>query len=164
MKNKLDELEQILTENLNVLSEKEFLNKPSKYESMFCDILNKALCSNDFENRDETSCDCYWNGIEIELKKGNFWIDLTRYTDSPSENSITLFIKPNTRREKINVIYGIKTSKLQKALFTNEDLIEKVRAIKNSYKGFSLNMQLQLSKKFLDNLDMDINIKSSRYK
>ena len=65
--------------------------------------------------------DCIWRGIYLELKKGNIWLDLVRYSECLLEKTpessievLTLFIR--YREQQVTDIYAVTTKKILKVL------------------------------------------------
>ena len=106
----------------------DFVKRNNGYDRMICDLLDE------FKVDTCRYWDALWtnNGakIPIEFKKGkSIWLNLVRYSEiklgscsDAKKETITLFFIPNKNKNKIDLIIGMKTSKLiHKLAFDTND-------------------------------------------
>lgn len=109
----LKDLEEHLKQSLPLLRG-DWVSGKGRYESHFASAIGATL-------QKERGWDCIWQGIHLELKMGNIWLDLTRYSEyllkrTPESHItvITLFMR--YKQQKITNIYAVSTENLIRAL------------------------------------------------
>lgn len=92
----------------------EWVSGKRRYERPFASKIGATL-------EDGRYWDCVWRGIHLELKMGNIWLDLVRYSECLLKRSpesripvITLFMR--YRKQRITDIYAVTTENTIKAL------------------------------------------------
>jgi hypothetical protein len=101
----------------------DFLFKKDNYDMDICKVLGM----------EKDTCrywDALWGDYYIEFKKWkSIWLDLVRYSEiivwhvpDAQRDTVTLFFIPDKERTQIDVIYGIKTSRLIDALGLTADM------------------------------------------
>jgi hypothetical protein len=115
-----------------------------KYESFFASAIGATF-------QEGRYWDCIWQGIHLELKMGNIWLDLVRYSEyilkrTPESHVpvITLFMR--YKQQRITDIYAVHTDRLIKALNLSPRTAEDLLRIKDEVPR-SLNAQASLTEK-----------------
>jgi hypothetical protein len=113
-----------------------------KYESFFASAMGATF-------QEGRYWDCIWNGIYLELKMGNIWLDLVRYSEYILKRTqeshvvvITLFMR--YREQRITDIYAVTTENLIRALNLSARTAEDLLRIKHEVPR-SLNAQASLT-------------------
>ncbi len=113
-----------------------------KYESFFASAIGATF-------QEGRYWDCIWQGIYLELKLGNIWLDLVRYSEyllkRTSESHVrvvTLFMR--YKQQRITDIYAVNTESLIKALNLATRSAEDLLRIKDEVPR-SLNAQASLA-------------------
>lgn len=124
------------------LLEGDWVSGKRKYEKSFASAIN-ATC------QEARYWDCIWQGIHLELKMGNVWLDLVRYSEcllkiTPETHIevVTLFMRYIERR--VTDIYAVSTENLIKALNLTTQSAEDVLRIRDEVPR-SLNAQASLT-------------------
>ena len=113
-----------------------------KYESFFASAIGATF-------QEGRYWDCIWQGIYLELKLGNIWLDLVRYSEyliqRTSESHVkvvTLFMR--YKQQRITDIYAVSTESLIRALNLATRSAEDLLRIKDEVPR-SLNAQASLA-------------------
>jgi len=113
-----------------------------KYESFFASAIGATF-------KEGRYWDCIWQGIHLELKMGNIWLDLVRYSEyvlkrTPESHIpvVTLFMR--YKQQRITDIYAVHTDSLIKALNLSTRTAEDLLRIKDEVPR-SLNAQASLT-------------------
>ncbi len=122
----------------------EWVSGKQKYEAHFASAIGATIQRSRY-------WDCVWQEIYLELKMGNIWLDLIRYSECLLKKTpesqiqvITLFMK--YRAECVTDIYGVTTDKIIKVLNLNFEMAESLLKI-NEQVPRSLNAQANLTER-----------------
>ena len=122
--------------------EGEWVSGKRKYERFFASAIN-ATC------QEARYWDCIWQGIHLELKMGNVWLDLVRYSEYLLKRTqeshipvITLFMR--YKQQRVTKIYVVSTEKLIRALNLSTQMAEDLLRIRDEVPR-SLNAQASLT-------------------
>jgi len=134
-------LNQHLQRSLSLLRG-DWVSGKRKYESFFASAIGATL-------QEGRYWDCIWRGIYLELKMGNIWLDLVRYSEyllkqTPESHFtvVTLFMR--YKQQKVTDIYAVSTANLIKALNLSERTAQDLLRIRNEVPR-SLNAQASLT-------------------
>lgn len=160
--NHFQEITQIIKERSNQIDEIDF---SKKYEEAFCTVTGFKLAS----KKEQHKFDCSYisgNGnanVKIELKKGNRWLNLARYINKYDKNHITLFILLNSKRDRVNAIYGYITNEIAKNILGITD--KQIKLIKglNKQHQNKLNIQCPITMAKLSELEPIIKYENEKY-
>ena len=115
-----------------------------KYESFCASVIGATFQEGRYR-------DCIWQGIHLELKMGNVWLDLVRYSEyvlkwTPESHIpvVTLFMR--YEQQRITDIYAVHTDNIVKALNLLPRTAEDLLRIKDEVPR-SLNAQASLTEK-----------------
>ena len=113
-----------------------------KYESFFASAIGATF-------KEGRYWDCIWQGIHLELKIDNIWLDLVRYSEyvlkrTPESHIpvVTLFMR--YKQQRITDIYAVHTDSLIKALNLSTQTADDLLRIKDEVPR-SLNAQASLT-------------------
>ena len=113
-----------------------------KYESFFASAIGATF-------QEGRYWDCIWQGIYLELKMGNVWLDLVRYSEYLLKRTpesyipvITLFMR--YKEQQVTDIYAVSTEKLIRALNLSTQTAEDLLRISDEVPR-SLNAQASLT-------------------
>lgn len=118
------ELKKHLQKSLPLL-QGEWVSGRRKYERHFASAIGAIF-------KEGRYWDCVWKGMHLELKMGNVWLDLVRYSEyllkrTPESNIPVVTLLMRYKEGRITDIYAVTTEKLIKALNlsarTAEDLL-----------------------------------------
>ncbi|GMO66990.1 MAG: hypothetical protein Ta2D_12820 [Rickettsiales bacterium] len=101
----------------------EIFKAKSGYEKILCDEL-------EWKCEKSTYWDADKNGIKIEIKKGNIWLNVRRYAEMvfnkiDYSNDITAIFTKNTKIKNIKAVYFLKTSLIIKDVLKIDNKIAK---------------------------------------
>jgi hypothetical protein len=137
----LQDLKEHLQKSLPLL-QGHWVSGKKKHEPFFASTIGAKLHEGRY-------WDCIWQEIHLELKMGNIWLDLVRYSEyllkkTPEShiNVITLFMR--YRQQKITDIYAVNTERLLDVLNLSTQTAEDLPRIKNEVPR-SLNAQASLT-------------------
>ena len=137
----LQDLEKHLQRSLPLLRG-DWVSGKRKYESFFASAIGATF-------QEGRYWDCIWQGIYLELKLGNIWLDLVRYSEyllkRTSESHVTvvtLFMR--YKQQRIIDIYAVSTESLIRALNLATRSAEDLLRIKDEVPR-SLNAQASLA-------------------
>ena len=115
-----------------------------KYESFFASAIGATF-------KEGRYWDCIWQGIYLELKMGNIWLDLVRYSEyllkrTPESHVtvVTLFMR--YKQQRITDIYAVSTENLIRALNLSTQTAEDLLRIRDEVPR-SLNAQASLTER-----------------
>ena len=113
-----------------------------KYERFFASAIGATF-------REGRYWDCIWNGIYLELKMGNIWLDLVRYSEyilkrTPESHVVVITLFMRYREQQITDIYAVTTENLIRALNLSTSTAEDLLRIKDEVPR-SLNAQASLT-------------------
>lgn len=141
MSHPLDALEVHLRDVLPQLSGPWVMGR-GRYEAPFAQIIGATLAPHRY-------WDCIWNDLYLELKLGNIWLDLVRYSekllqvnDGARRPVITLFLQ--YREARITEIYAVEDQQLLKALQLTKESAQDLLRIHREVPR-SLNAQASLA-------------------
>ncbi len=113
-----------------------------KYESFFASAIGATF-------QEGRYWDCIWQGIHLELKMGNIWLDLVRYSEYMLERTseshipvVTLFMR--YKQQRITDIYAVSTDSLIRVLNLSTRIAKDLLRIKDEVPR-SLNAQASLT-------------------
>ena len=113
-----------------------------KYESFFASAIGATF-------QEGRYWDCIWQAIHLELKMGNVWLDLVRYSEyvlkqTPDSHIpvVTLFMR--YKQQRITDIYAVSTDNLIRALNISTQTAKDLLRIKDEVPR-SLNAQASLT-------------------
>ena len=105
---------------------KEIYKARSGYENILCKELGWQIEKN-------TDYDATYEGIKIEIKKGNTWLNVRRYAKlfikgrDAYSNDITAIFTKDTKKETIGGVYFLKTAVIiETALKLDKNISEKI--------------------------------------
>lgn len=137
----LQDLKEHLQQSLPLLKGN-WVSGKHKYESFFADAIGATF-------QDGRYWDCIWKGIYLELKMGNIWLDLVRYSEYILKRTLESHIVVTTlfmryREQRITDIYAVTTENLIKALNLSPRTAEDLLRIRDEVPR-SLNAQASLT-------------------
>ena len=103
----------------------DWVSEKSRYEPFFALAIGATF-------QEGRYWDCIYQGIYLELKMGNIWLDLVRYSEyllkrTPESHVIVTTLFMRYKEQKITDIYAVGTESIIKALNlstrTAEDLL-----------------------------------------
>jgi len=137
----LQELKEHLQKSLHLL-QGEWVSGKRKYESFFASAIGATF-------QEGRYWDCIWHGIYLELKMGNIWLDLVRYSEyllkrTPESDVtvVTLFMR--YKQQQVTDIYAVSTENLIRALNLSTQTAEDLLRIRDEVPR-SLNAQARLT-------------------
>jgi len=137
----LQNLRKHLQQSLPLL-QGDWVSGKRKYESFFASAIGATF-------QEGRYWDCIWQGMHLELKMGNIWLDLVRYSEyllkRTSESHIkvvTLFMR--YRQQRVTDIYAVSTENLIRALNLSTQTAEDLLRIRDEVPR-SLNAQASLT-------------------
>ncbi len=137
----LQDLKEHLKQSFPLLTG-DWVSGKRKYESFFASAIGATF-------REGRYWDCIWQGIHLELKMGNIWLDLVRYSEyvlkrTPESHVpvVTLFMR--YKQQRITDIYAVHTDNLIKTLNLSTRTAEDLLRIKDEVPR-SLNAQASLT-------------------
>lgn len=144
----LQDLKKHLQQSLPLL-QGDWVSGKRKYESFFASAIGAKF-------QEGRYWDCIWRGIYIELKMGNIWLDLVRYSECLLKRTpescievITLFMR--YREQRITDIYAVNTENLIRTLNLSTRTAEDLLRIRDEMPR-SLNAQASLTEKDVRNI------------
>lgn len=121
----------------------EWIKKPSGYENGLCNEIGWYVDKGRYH---DATC----GGFKIEIKKGNIWLDLVRYSEillgKGESDTITAFFIKSKDNKTIEYIYFVDTKDIIKKLNISENFADMLLDLE-SLVPHSLNAQTSLSKK-----------------
>jgi len=137
----LSDLKEQLQRSLPLLRG-DWVSGKRKYESFFASAIGATF-------KEGRYWDCIWQGIYLELKMGNIWLDLVRYSEYLLERTpeshvtvVTLFMR--YKQQRITDIYAVSTENLIRALNLSTQTAEDLLRIRDEVPR-SLNAQASLT-------------------
>ena len=137
----LPDLKEHLQRSLPLL-QGDWVSGKRKYESFFASAIGATF-------KEGRYWDCIWQGIYLELKMGNIWLDLVRYSEyllrrTPESHVtvVTLFMR--YKQQRITDIYAVSTENLIRALNLSTQTAEDLLRIRDEVPR-SLNAQASLT-------------------
>jgi hypothetical protein len=139
-----------------IKSGREIYSKRSGYEEILCAELG-------WQCDKSTFWDAKYAGFQIEIKKGNTWLNVRRYAEMVDKNmdyshDITAIFTKDDKNKSINGVFFVKTSDIiEKALKMSKDIAKKILDLDKHWK--------EDCKQYLGNdTDSQVNFKVSAYK
>jgi len=137
----LQDLKEHLKQSLPILRG-DLVSGKRKYESFFASAIGATF-------QEGRYWDCIWQGIRLELKMGNIWLDLVRYSEYVLKRTpesyipvVTLFMR--YKQQRITDIYAVSTDSLIRALNLSIRTAKDLLRIKDEVPR-SLNAQVSLT-------------------
>ena len=139
----LQELKEHLQRSLPLLRG-DWVSGKRKYESFFASAIGATY-------QEGRYWDCIWRDIYLELKMGNIWLDLVRYSEyllkqTPESHFTVLTLFMRYTQQRVTDIYAVSTDNLIQALNISEETAKDLLRIKDEVPR-SLNAQASLTKK-----------------
>jgi len=139
----LQDLKEHLQQSLPLLRG-DWVSGKRKYESSFASAIGATF-------QEGRYWDCIWRGIYLELKMGNIWLDLVRYSEyllkrTPENHIVVITLFMRYQNKQITDIYAVTTENLIRALNLSTRTAEDLLRIRDEVPR-SLNAQASLTEK-----------------
>lgn len=142
----IEELKEHLSSCFPDLQSGDWVNRSTGYEQSFANIIGAELDCGRY-------WDVVWKGTLIEVKKGNIWLDLIRFSEivqrvvDPRAKEVVILCLKKDKNKLISRIDVIETPRLLSYLKLDVFAAEQILTIKENHSSETINMQFLLSDK-----------------